>query len=407
METALSPLLAGPQNEEMRRLCELPAEIMMEILLRLPPESLLRFKCVCKSWYALLTDPSFANKHLHFSKSRVSASTSLFLTWCRQRLGDPDRVHFRSLVTISDSDDPEGIRDHITTVIEDLDLSTIPHQGNLQFSSASQCNGIICLAPDSLLHGETVLYNPATREFKFLPKTCLGPRASQVGGFIAVEREGFGYDLKANDYKLVRIVGSLYSNKCIAEVYSMASHSWREIQIDMAAAIGLSDYNRIGLCCKGIFYWYVSMPNRILCFDMSSDEFHSIPLPAPHNVKPENVCSRTYKTLALWNESIALLISGGVMSIEIWVMDDYHGAVEASWTKHLTISTISCCLYHPIMFLKKDELLMASLADVDTTMVSFNVVTHKLKNLCIHGVSPFSCVGSFYTKSLVSVNGGN
>lgn len=59
------------------------------------------------------------------------------------------------------------------------------------------------------------------------------------------------------------------------------------------------------------------------------------------------------------------------------------------------------------MFLKKDELLMASLADVDTTMVSYNVVTHKLKNLCIQRVSPFSCVGDFYTKSLVSVSGGN
>ena len=100
----------------------------------------------------------------------------------------------------------------------------------------------------------------------------------------------------------------------------MASDSWREIQIDVKAGNGLSA-DRIGVYFKGDFYWSVSMPDRILSFDMSSEEFRSIPLPAPHDV--EQARPRNKKALAAWNKSLALRISGVLLSIEIWVMDDY------------------------------------------------------------------------------------
>ena len=41
----------------------LPLELIREILLRLPVRSVLRFKCVCKSWLSLISDPQFAISH--------------------------------------------------------------------------------------------------------------------------------------------------------------------------------------------------------------------------------------------------------------------------------------------------------------------------------------------------------
>lgn len=38
---------------------ELPEEIVMEILARLPVKSLLRFKSVCRGWRAIISEPSF------------------------------------------------------------------------------------------------------------------------------------------------------------------------------------------------------------------------------------------------------------------------------------------------------------------------------------------------------------
>ncbi|GAB2298400.1 hypothetical protein Dimus_032465 [Dionaea muscipula] len=39
-------------------------EVLVEILARLPVRSLLRFKCVCKTWFSLIGSEYFAGKHL-------------------------------------------------------------------------------------------------------------------------------------------------------------------------------------------------------------------------------------------------------------------------------------------------------------------------------------------------------
>ena len=41
-----------------------PDEIVLEILTRLPVNSLLRFRCVCKNWYSYITNPNFISTHL-------------------------------------------------------------------------------------------------------------------------------------------------------------------------------------------------------------------------------------------------------------------------------------------------------------------------------------------------------
>ncbi|KAK3016185.1 hypothetical protein RJ639_007025 [Escallonia herrerae] len=42
----------------------LPDDIAVNVLLILPVKSLLRFKCVSKSWRSLITDPLFVKQHL-------------------------------------------------------------------------------------------------------------------------------------------------------------------------------------------------------------------------------------------------------------------------------------------------------------------------------------------------------
>ncbi|GLT32915.1 hypothetical protein SLA2020_075450 [Shorea laevis] len=38
---------------------KLPEEVVIDILSQLPADMLVRFKCVCKSWYALIESPEF------------------------------------------------------------------------------------------------------------------------------------------------------------------------------------------------------------------------------------------------------------------------------------------------------------------------------------------------------------
>ena len=49
---------------------DLPDEIVLDILAKLPVKSLLRFRCVCKPWYSSIANPSFISTH-HLNHSYV------------------------------------------------------------------------------------------------------------------------------------------------------------------------------------------------------------------------------------------------------------------------------------------------------------------------------------------------
>ncbi|KAB2621503.1 F-box/kelch-repeat protein [Pyrus ussuriensis x Pyrus communis] len=59
--------------------CNIPDEIGLEILARLLPKSLMRFKCVRKSWYALFNNPHFVAEHLRLYNDQPSTSSTCIL----------------------------------------------------------------------------------------------------------------------------------------------------------------------------------------------------------------------------------------------------------------------------------------------------------------------------------------
>ncbi|RXH90692.1 hypothetical protein DVH24_035456 [Malus domestica] len=63
-----------------RRRKHIPEEILFEILVRLPVKSLLRFRCVCKSWNTLISSPDFRNAHLEKNIMRDSYDYVLIRT---------------------------------------------------------------------------------------------------------------------------------------------------------------------------------------------------------------------------------------------------------------------------------------------------------------------------------------
>lgn len=59
---------------------ELLDELVVEILLRLPVKSLLRFKSVSKAWRAIISDPFFIRSHLQHSALKWKHNPSLLIT---------------------------------------------------------------------------------------------------------------------------------------------------------------------------------------------------------------------------------------------------------------------------------------------------------------------------------------
>ncbi|KAI3930854.1 hypothetical protein MKW92_012096, partial [Papaver armeniacum] len=53
----------------------LPNDVFLEILMCLPVKSLLRFKSVCKSWYALIKSSDFIHRHANMIDSKSKLGT--------------------------------------------------------------------------------------------------------------------------------------------------------------------------------------------------------------------------------------------------------------------------------------------------------------------------------------------
>ncbi|EXB50288.1 hypothetical protein L484_017826 [Morus notabilis] len=338
----------------------------------------------------------FADNHLHFNKKISPSSTSLFLTY------DDFPTLQSVLITISNEDED----DSFPCVVEDLNLSHIWGREDTGIVTASHCNGIISLT-FSYDTTTTVFYNPAIRDFKFLPRRPL------PDGFRA-RTAGFGYDSEANDYKFVRILDSAKSecrildsakSECIAEVYTLGSDCWKQINVNIEPHFGWNLW-KLGVFCKGVYFWWMQGEHEdtILSFDMSTDEFHYIPLPDYLQWEDDPLSLN----FMVWNESLAVLSFPYLdwEYVEFWVIDsDFSGAEGPSWTKHLTIRHGPfAAVEDPIIFWKSDELLFRT---ADEKLVSYNLGTENIRNLPIHGRIPGDCYGHFYMQSLIPVNGGN
>ena len=63
------------------KMSNLPRELIIDILSRLPIKSLCQFKCVSKPWRTLISHPDFVKTHLHhaqFKRLILATSNSLY-----------------------------------------------------------------------------------------------------------------------------------------------------------------------------------------------------------------------------------------------------------------------------------------------------------------------------------------
>ncbi|GMN61581.1 hypothetical protein TIFTF001_030662 [Ficus carica] len=321
-------------------LCNLPEELLVEILSQLPPESLMQLKCTSKS-----CTRSCCYKNCDAPK----CSEVMF-----------------SLLNVSINDDAD---DQIHFVSKDL--------SSLLDVTGSDARTI-------------TLCNPAIREFKLLPKPSHVFRSRGVG---------FGYDSRANDYKIVTF-GFDNLEHFRAEVYSLTTHSWREIVFGLDIVDCFTFYTR-SVHLKGIFYW-LSSERNILCFDMCNEVFHSILMPGDCEFEAHNT------RLTVWNESVAVIYSHrsgkNAMSFEIWVMDNCYDSNKGScsWCKVFTIGPL-VEMFEALAFRNDDELLIRNFS---LALCSYNIRSQKLREIDIFKVNDDVQFWSFsYVKSLVSVRG--
>jgi F-box interacting protein len=130
--------------------------IIYDILLRLPPKSVVRCRAVCKSWLRLASDHIFLVDH-----HRCQPSLPL-LYFILDDVRDPDISEYRLEELDLHTNDNElqtvlGFSSHVNW--------WMPHGRERRLALHGSCDGVLLLSSDDSLY----LYNPTTRHWGCLP----------------------------------------------------------------------------------------------------------------------------------------------------------------------------------------------------------------------------------------------
>ncbi|RZC82061.1 hypothetical protein C5167_044641 [Papaver somniferum] len=363
----------------MGKLCQ---DMVLNIVVRLPVKSILRFRCVSKDWCKLLKDPDFVKKHLRFAIEMNKFSLMMH------------PLYVFDLETYTLAYDPSS--------------STLSNCVSIRYPWGTTfwgtCNGLVCL---STLFDDLVLWNPATKEFKEVPPRPI-ESVNEISNYFLY---GFGYDEKFDDFKVVSMLGIQNVYNCVVHIYSLKSNSWkrlenipydlyhpRERDISQASVV------------NGDMHWLAetdSAPNQvILSFDFKDDRFDKMPLPS---ILAEYGFGGTY----LCSLGGSLCLFGSHLcgdGIKVWEMKEY--GVTESWVKLFTINqeTISHFFRHlvPLQFVKNGKVLLAYDTNVDFHLDLYDLKHQTTINIKAHNANGdwYAATTFVYVESLVPLNSG-
>ena len=288
---------------------ELALEIMENILLRLPVKSVIRFKCVCKAWHTLISDPYFAKTHLRLPQTQARSRFCI--------IEDGERDEHNYMVIRAFTEDCEAFSDE--TGGGSLAFDYLSDIGNFKHEVVllDSCDGLLCIVD---LGGKIVLWNPSTRQYYQLPRN---PDIREGCGCY-----GFGYVASSDDYRVVvaTSVINIYSTllvdyKTRVDVFSLKSNKWKRIQKEEEQDTGLIKYATF---LHGAAHWiaYYNKPYedpRIVAFDLEKEQFREMAMPNDEEYLKVRVVGG------------CLCLNGYNDPSKMWVMKQY--GIDTSWTK--------------------------------------------------------------------------
>ncbi|KAK4413274.1 F-box protein [Sesamum alatum] len=339
----------------------LPSELIINILSRLPVRTIISCKCVCKSWLNLLDTPEFARSHLSISVPGLILYESL------------RHVEHFEIFEFEDEPDLERHELHYNSItkISSKEFINEDHPG---LGIQGSANGLVCFRKIGQ-HPETVyICNPITRDYIQLPTP------GTIWYYPTIVTYGFGASKISGQHKVVRIYHEcrrdpdthnlLVIPKSECRVYTLGTGSWRSIAPGPKLEYSCRS---IGAFLNGNLHWLVTDLEgfaRISCLDLETETFSTISPPA----LPES--RRFLGGLTVLGDCLCICDNTSDDEIVIWVMKEY--GVEKSWTKEFVISKLpdfageSYEVVYPIKIFKDGDILMA--------WADFYLFYHSLKN---------------------------
>ncbi|CAI9088390.1 OLC1v1022699C1 [Oldenlandia corymbosa var. corymbosa] len=227
-------------------------DLIWEVLKRLPVKSLMRFKCVSRTWLSMITDPSFAKAYSGGTRGLISVY--------------PWELESHSVFYLS-------LNGGSCCSNQIVFHHTVDHGGWEQMETCTDVvNGLLCFYRDR----DSWLYNVATREMVQLPISSELEKSDDPP-----DSYHFGFDPVNQRYKLLRICSVRVQEKyttCRMHVEILTigvDSSWR--------IIGCLPHEGIeegrSACLGGVLCWMNYCGDRIIAFHLAQEKFIHIPVP--------------------------------------------------------------------------------------------------------------------------------
>ncbi|KAL8031469.1 hypothetical protein ABFX02_13G027100 [Erythranthe guttata] len=368
----------------------IPTDILIEILLKLPVKSLIRFTTVAKSWRSIITTPTFIDSH-------ISGGGGNNHTLLLRRYDKSDKLEHYSLLKTTKG---ESFSASSSSQLE------FPFKSqNGYFRIVGSCDGLVCLLDDLFVNCSSpiVIWNPSVRNHIVLPNPSINPK--EVPHIAAL---GFG-GVAGDVYKVVRLV---YCRKTedfgfvvppLVEIYSVGTGKWKKISgVDVRLRVLEYMWNQAFL--NGVVHWLAYEPidenkttrGSILSFHMGEEVFGEVAL-------PDELASESVTSFCIFviGESLGIVKYDGEatrQSCDVWFMKEY--GVKESWIKLYRIGMLEH-LEKVVGFLESGEALLALM---NIGLVAYNPFTMLTTDLGIDG-APRSFYVDNYSESLLLLKG--
>ncbi|KAL1548090.1 F-box protein-like protein [Salvia divinorum] len=298
---------------EIDRLNDLPQEIIIDILSRLPVQTIMKSKCVCKLWRDLVESPDFASLHSHHA-ALTSARLPVF-------------------------EDLKFSRAHsLLGFIGGNEIIQKPSKGSVLYPHSfpkpnkpfihSSVNGLLFMIDfDSMF--EVFICNPITQEYV----------AIEMGLDCYSYEYAFGFGVsKSGQYKLARVYAR-GDYPIDYQVYNLGIGQWKSITTESEMAFW---YQRayVPPLVNGNLHWLEVLtdnvflyPRKVYCLDLETDLFKSFS--CPRSITLQKRGEDLQYSLSALRECLCFSSDADDDVIEIWCMKKYGD--DKSWTKDYVI----------------------------------------------------------------------
>ncbi|KAG7582779.1 F-box domain [Arabidopsis suecica] len=316
----------------------LPEDLLVEILSRVPAVSLARLRSTSRKWNTLIKyERVLAKKH---SANALMHSSSLALVLIDYRL----YVARFNLHGIHSNVAPSVKVTGQSSLNDTLSNNSSEEVG---IRNVIHCDGLLlCSTNDNRL----VVWNPCLGETRWIQ-----PRKS----YKASDFYALGYDNISSCYKILRMerfgCGIIFQTDI--EIYDFTSNSWRVVVVgksrdwviiygetyDMSVNGHIVIWGHThGMSVNGVTYWLASVQILededhyqpfLLSFDFSTERFGSVSLPGDVYTIPSAL------SVARKGQQLCMLLNGFFKSYVyyIWIASKSESTGAMSWSKFLTV----------------------------------------------------------------------